>query len=144
MSAVAPPTYVRDQLEGALALLACCGAEDALVRAEMLYAHWYAKLRSGFEVPFGCPPDLTEMLRTAHASSRDWEEGWRVDAVSPRGQAVVRRGAELRLLDRIDYSPIRGRGLLPLAGDQVLVTGRRDHVEPKDGWWRTSGGDGGG
>ena len=82
-------------------------------------------------MPFGCPPDLTEMLRTAHASSRDWEEGWRVDAVSPRGQAVVRRGAELRLLDRIENSPIRGRGLLPLAGDQVLVTGRRDHANLK-------------
>jgi len=90
-------------------------------------------------VPPRCPPDLVEVLRAAHVGFLNWEDGWRVENVGPRGQAVVRRDNEVRLLDRCDYSPVTRRGLLPRPGDAVSVTSRRDRVDPGDGWWRTSG-----
>jgi hypothetical protein len=139
MHVVALTTDVNTQLEEALELLAGCESENAAVRAEALYAHWYARPRQGFEVPTGCPPDLVEMLRAAHVGFLTWEDGWRVENVGPRGQAVVRRGSEVRLLERCDYSPATRRGLLPRPGDEVSVTCRRDRVDPGDGWWRTSG-----
>jgi hypothetical protein len=138
MPAVALLADVHEQLEEALAVIAR-GPDDATVRTDALYAHWFARPRLPSEVPSRCPPDLVEMLRAAHAGFRDWEGGWRVENVGPRGQAVVRRGAEVRLLERSDYSPTTRRGLLPRAGDNVSVTCRRDRVDPDDGWWRTSG-----
>lgn len=138
MRAVTLPTDAHDQLEKALELLAGCESDNAAVRAEALYAHWYALPRQPFEVPSGCPPDLVEMLRAAHPGFLDWEDGWCVESVGPRGQAVVRRGAQVRLLERSDYAPAIRRGLLPRPGDKVSVAGRRDRVEG-DGWWRTGG-----
>lgn len=130
---------VHEQLEEALALLAGGGSDEVVVRAEALYAHWYTRPQQPSEVPRGCPPDLVEMLRAAHAGFRSWEDGWRVESVGPRGQAILRRGAGVRLLERSDYSPIARRGLLPRPGDEVSVTSRRDRVDPDDGWWRTGG-----
>jgi HopA1 effector protein family len=139
MRTVAPSTGVREQLEEALASVAGGGSDDVAVRAEALYAHWYTRPPQPSQVPPGCPPDLAEMLRAAHAGFRDWEGGWRVESVGPRGQAVVRRAAELRLLERSDYAPTTRRGLLPRTGDDVSITRRRDRVDRDDGWWRTSG-----
>jgi Ser/Thr protein kinase RdoA (MazF antagonist) len=136
---IAPTTDVNTQLEEALELLAGCGSDNAVVRAEALYTQWYAQPRQPFEVPPGCPPDLVEMLRAAHVGFLNWEGGWRVENVGPRGQAVVRRGSEMRLLERSDYSPATRQGLLPRPGDAVSVSSRRDFVDPGDGWWRTSG-----
>lgn len=130
---------VHEQLEEALALLAGGGSDEVVVRAEALYAHWYTRPRQPSEMPHGYPPNLVEMLRAAHAGFRDWEDGWRVENVGPRGQAIIRRGAEVRLLERSDYSPSARRGLLPRPGDEVSVTRRRDRVDPDDGWWRTGG-----
>jgi hypothetical protein len=136
---VAPVMDVNAQLEEALELLAGCGSDKTEVRAQALYSQWYARPRQPFEAPPGCPPDLVEMLRAAHVGFLNWEDGWRVENVGPRGQAVVRRGSEVRLLERSDYSPATRRGLLPRPGDAVSVTSRRDRVDPGDGWWRTSG-----
>ncbi|HWI70872.1 MAG TPA: T3SS effector HopA1 family protein [Baekduia sp.] len=119
------------QLAEALALGA--GAD-----ADRLYAEWYARPLRPFAVPASCPPDLTEALRAADAGSGLWEDGWRVERAGTRGHAVVRRGAEVRLLERIDYTPLARPGLLPRRGDEVAVTGRRDRVDG-DGWWRTAG-----
>jgi hypothetical protein len=139
MYALALKTGVEGQLEEALELLAGCESDDVAIRTDALYAQWYTRPREGFEVPSGCPPDLVEMLRAAHAGFLDWEDGWCVVDVGPRGQAVVRRGSEVRLLERTDYSASTRPGLLPRAGDTVSVTRRRDRVDPGDGWWRTSG-----
>jgi hypothetical protein len=130
---------VRAQLAEALSLVAGSDAADAAGLAELLYAQWYARPRHPFVMPSGCPPDLAEMLRAAHAGFRHWERGWRIEDVGARGQAVVRRGSELRLLERCDYSSTARPGLLPRRGDQVAVTGRRDRVDPAERWWRTSG-----
>jgi hypothetical protein len=139
MHAVTLSAEVCRQLEEALEVLTACAADTAATRAEALYAGWYARPRAPFEVPAGCPPDLVEMLRASHVGFLNWEDGWRVENVGPRGQAVVRRGAEVRLLERSDYAPVARPGLLPVPGDDVSVTCRRDRVEPGDGWWRTSG-----
>jgi hypothetical protein len=139
MHAVGQSIEVYEQLEEALAFVEGSGADDAHIRAEALYAHWWARPRYPSKVPSGCPPDLVEMLRAAHYGFRDWERGWRVENVGPRGQAILRRGAQVRLLERSDYSPIARGGLLPRAGDEVWVPRRRDRVDPEDGWWRTSG-----
>jgi hypothetical protein len=129
-----PARATRDALTAALAAVA-----DGADTADLLYAHWYARPLHPAAPPPGCPPDLVELLRASHAGFRRWEAGWRVEQVGPRGQAVVRRGAEVRLLERSDYSPAERPGLLPEAGDEVSVTSRRDRVDPADGWWRTGG-----
>lgn len=106
--------------------------------AEELYALWYAAPCRPFRVSDGLPPDLAEMLRAAHPGFTDWEEGWRVEDVGTRGQVIARRGSDLRMVDRIDYAAPTGSALLPSPGDMIVVAGRRDRVDPDDGWWRTS------
>jgi hypothetical protein len=128
----------REHLADALALVADCEAKDASALAELLYAGWYARPRDPFALPRGCPPDLVETLRAAHVGFRQWEGGWQVEHVGARGQAVVKHGVEVRLVERSDYSPSERPGLLPQPGDHVSVTCRRDRVDPADGWWRTA------
>ncbi|HXE78962.1 MAG TPA: T3SS effector HopA1 family protein [Rhodanobacter sp.] len=130
---------VTASVEEALELLSACGCSDPASRTEVLYAHWYVRARPGFSAPPGCPPDLVEMLRTAHAGYGVWEDGWRVEHVGSRGQAIVRRGSHVCLLELSDYAPATRRGLLPRPGDVVSAVSRRDRVEPRDGWWRAAG-----
>src|SRR5262245_20681814 len=136
---VAPASDVNADLEEALGVCATYGSENAVVRAEALYGQWYARPRHSFAVPPGCPPDLVEMLRASHFGFENWQGGWRVEQVGPRGQAVVSRSRDTRLVERSDYSSATRRGLLPRTGDIVSVTSRRDRVDPGDRWWRTSG-----
>src|SRR3954467_10154005 len=118
MTALALPRETRTQLEDALAVLAGMEHGDRDARRDTLYAEWYARPRRADD-RFTGPDDLVELLRAAHAGFHDWQPGWRVEDVGARGQAVVRRGTELRLLERCDYSPSARRGLLPRRGDEV-------------------------
>ena len=130
---------MREELEAALAVLAACPSRDVTARARHLYGHWYAVPRAGATVPPGTPRDLVEGLRAAHAATDRWERGWRIADVGPRGQALLRRGDEVRLLERCDLSSVERPGLLPRPGDEAWATARRDRVDPGDGWWRTAG-----
>jgi hypothetical protein len=124
----------RHQVRQALAVV----ARHHFVDAEVLYTQWYAQPSPGRTVPPGCPPDLTETFRAAHRGFLHWEAGWQVVQVGPRGEVLVRRDAELRMLERCDYAPVGRRGLLPRPGDEVCAAGIRDRVQ-RDGWWRTAG-----
>lgn len=106
--------------------------------ADELYALWYAAPCRLLQTSDGLPPNLAEMLRAAHPGFREWEPGWRVEDVGIRGQVIARRGTDLRMVDRIDYAATTGSALLPSPGDIIVVAGRRDRVDPGDGWWRTA------
>jgi hypothetical protein len=108
--------------------------------AMRLYAEWYAAIRDQIEVPEDFPLDLVAVLRSAHAGSDTWEEGWIADRVSPSGRVIARRGKDVRLLERCDHVVVGRLGLLARSGDRLVVTGRRDVVDPDRGWWRTAGG----
>lgn len=113
-------------------------ASGRATTADELYALWYAAPCRPLQISDGLPPDLAEMLRAAHPGFRDWEPGWRVEDVGTRGQVIARRGTDLRMVDRIDYAAPTGSALLPSPGDVIVVAGRRDRVDPGDGWWRTA------
>jgi hypothetical protein len=127
------------QVEEALAFIGSSRHDDPVARAEALYAQWYPRALQPSDLPAGCPRDLAEMMRAAHAGFQDWESGWRVENVGRRGQVIARRGVEARLLERIDYASAARPGVLPRPGEEVSVPCRRDRVDPDDGWWRTSG-----
>jgi hypothetical protein len=105
---------------------------------EELYALWYATPCRPHQASDGLPSDLTGVLRATHSGFRDWESGWWVDDVGTRGQVIARRGTDLRMVDRIDYAAPTGSALLPSPGDMIVVAGRRDRIDPGDGWWRTA------
>ncbi len=98
---------------------------DPAPLTDALYRDWYCAVgeKPGLNAE---DRDLCELLRTAHASSHRWEEGWHVAKVSRRGKVAVTRGRERRVLHVIDCLPEDGWGARIRPGDTVSVVARRD------------------
>ncbi len=114
------------------------------ILAQRLYRSWYAGPvgPDPGALPASSPP-LPGLLRTAHAGSRQWEDGWSTHralagSVVVAGRAQGRSGR--RVVGRGDWvaEGVRTAGLVPSTGDALRVCGRQDLLG--DGWWCTWGG----
>jgi hypothetical protein len=123
-------------------MLARNGATNAGDLGEQLYSTWYARPATADpagRAPSGFPDDLAAVFRAAHAAANLWEDGWIVERVGPAGMVEVVRGAEHRVLYRVDYVVPEHPGLSARIGDSLHATARRDIVDPDRSWWRTRG-----
>ena len=109
---------------------------DTATLTALLYDHWYARHHGTVRLPPAFPPNLVEVLRTADTRAATWEDGWVCDRVHVDGRAIARRGHEVRMLDRCDHLHATRPGAHVRAGDELLVAGRRERVDPTEGWWR--------
>ena len=112
----------------------CSGVEALAVR---LYQLWYSAPVAADGPPFGIPPRLDSLLRSAHAGSGIWENGWEVEHTGRDGQVIARKGGERRVLHRCDYIVPEHPGLVAKPRDHVRVSLRYDYVDVEGGWWFT-------
>jgi hypothetical protein len=103
---------------------------------DVLYRDWYCAVG---EKPTASVEhrDLAEMLRAAHASTRQWEQGWHVANVSSHGRVAVTRGRERRVVHVIDCLPADGAGADICPGGETSVTARRCSESLNPGDWVT-------
>lgn len=118
------------------------GHSDAAELADHLYEHWYAAPACApVEFDPAWPP-VTGMLRAGQAAVLRWTPAT-VARTAGGGVIVARDGAGRRhALLRGDYAHPAGSdraGLLPQAGEDVLVLARSG-AAVDGGWWRTWGG----
>lgn len=129
---------LREAVSVAVSCLAADPRPDTVALAEHLYDHWYARHRAAVHVPPGFPTSLVEVLRTADVRAAAWEDGWMCDRVHVDGRVIARHGHEVRMLDRCDHLHATRPGADVRSGDELLVAGRRERVDPSDAWWRAA------
>jgi hypothetical protein len=105
----------------------------------MLYDGWYARPFGSVALPASFPTDLVQVFRAADDTSNRWDGGWTAETVSPSGLVIARRGKEVRMAGRSDYLAVHRPGLLPVIGDGLELSGRRDRIDAEGAWWRTAG-----
>lgn len=136
------PDRVKGELTRAVSVavgrLAQDPRPDTTALAEHLYDHWYARHHAVAHVPPGFPTSLVEVLRAADVRAAGWEDGWSCDRVHVDGRVIARRGHEVRMLDRCDHLHATRPGAAVRSGDELLVAGRRERVDPTDAWWRAA------
>ena len=106
----------------------------------LLYTHWFT--RSGQPRPNATlvePPILVASLRSAHAATGRFGEGWRVVAVGEWGEITVERSGELIAVVPPDYVNLVHWAVPLRVGDPAAVTERRDFIDLQNGWWSTDG-----
>lgn len=95
------------------------------LRADFLYAEWYAPLRAG-SAPRLSPPVALAHYRAADATALRFTSGWTTAGGIPAsGHLLVHRGAESRAAHPLDFCPVGGQLSL-----------RQDSTE-LSGWWAT-------
>lgn len=96
----------HQQLADAVRLAAPVAPEH---RAAVLYAEWYAPLRSGAAPRLSAPVALAH-YRAADANCLRFSSGWQPAGWDPSsGQSVVRRGEQMRSVHPIDFCPVGGQ-----------------------------------
>lgn len=119
---------------------------DAL--AEAIYAEWFGRAHrtldvvvptTGAPVPTGPDGSLVGVFRAVDATAMFHERGWITERVGPDGQVIARRGRDVRLAHRCDYTVEAAPAAAARPGDRLVMAGRRDRVDPDGSWWRTAG-----
>ena len=129
---------LREAVATVTATIVSAPPPDVGTLTALLYDRWYARPHDAVRIPAGFPPSLVEVLRAADIRAATWEEGWVCDRVHVDGRVIARRGHEVRMLDRCDHLHAHRPGAAVRAGDALLVAGRRERVDPSDGFWRVA------
>ena len=139
-AAPAVEAALREAISAASHWLSADPPPDTAALTALLYDHWYARHHGTVQLPPGFPSSLVEVLRAADTRAATWEDGWVCDRVHVDGRVIARRGHEVRMLDRCDHLHATRPGAHVHAGDDLLVAGRRERMDPTDGWWRVAAG----
>lgn len=127
---------LREAVATVATTIASAPPPDVGTLTALLYDWWYARPHDVVRIPAGFPPSLVEVLRAADTRAAAWDEGWVCDRVHVDGRVIARRGHEVRMLDRCDHLHAHRPGADVRAGDALHVAGRRERVDPSDGFWR--------
>ncbi len=137
-----PPT-VRDDLLGAIRLVAVSRPLERPALEQLLYTAWFSRAATFDGRPAatggGSPtPSLAARLRAAHAASGRYEAGWSARRVGYAGTLTAERAGETLELGPPDYVNLARAAAPVRVGDALAVTGRRDWTDAESGWWVTS------
>ncbi len=142
-SCACPQALLRVDLRESLHVVERVAHLDVTAIAGELYAHWYIRPQPTdgpvANADYVMEINLLDALRAADVRSEQWEEGWKVQAVSNQGRILASRGSERRLLNRVDVLPLQRPCLPPRIGDAVRLVARRDMTAAEGGSWFTAG-----